>query len=320
MACHLAKSPFALLAVGLWILACPPSLAEDDDPNALNQQVNQLIEQGKYREAVPIAEKAFEIAKRSQGLESPASADALNNLGLIFKKIGDYAKAEPLYQEAFQILQKIHGPEHPDTASSLNNLAELYHDMGEYAKAEPLLQEALRICQKVFGLEHPNTTTSLNNLAGPYHSIGEYAKAELLLKEVLRTKEKVLGPEHPDTAACLENLALLEFDLGRIDEVTALARQASAVELTILSKIFSFTSEQQRLAYLDIFHPYGLFPFLKGTGPDLAAAVLRYKGVVLDSIVEDRLLAEASQGSKRLSLGRCPDYNCGLETRRGVTG
>ena len=51
------------------------------------------------------------------------------------------------------------------------------------------------------------------------------------------------------------------------------------------------------MAYLDIFHPYSLFPFLKGTETDLAAAVLRYKGVVLDSIVEDRLLAEASQGS-----------------------
>ena len=90
---------------------------------------------------------------------------------------------------------------------------------------------------------------------------------------------------------------MLEFNLGRIDEATALARQASAAQLTILSKIFSFTSEQQRLAYLDIFRPYSLFPFLKGTEADLAAAVLRYKGVVLDSIVEDRLLAEASHGS-----------------------
>jgi CHAT domain-containing protein len=52
------------------------------------------------------------------------------------------------------------------------------------------------------------------------------------------------------------------------------------------------------LAYLDIFHPYSLFAILKGTENDLATAVLRYKGVVLDSIVEDRLLADASQGSE----------------------
>jgi hypothetical protein len=70
----------------------------------------------------------------------------------------------------------------------------------------------------------------------------------------------------------------------------------------MLSKIFSFTSEQQRLAYLDIFHPYRLFPFLKGTEADFAAAILRYKGVVLDSIIEDRLLAEATDGSEDQKL------------------
>ena len=207
-----------LLALGLWILACPASSAEDDDPDALNQQVSQLIEQGKYREAIPIAERAVGVSKRALGPEHRETADALNNLGFLFQRIGDYAKAEPPYQEA------------------------------------------------------------------------------------LRIRRKVLGPEDPDTATCLDNLAYFEFDLGRIDEATAFARQGSATELTILSKIFSFTSEEQRLAYLDIFHPYSLFPFLKGTETDLAAAVLRYKGVVLDSIVEDRLLAEASQGTEDQKL------------------
>jgi tetratricopeptide (TPR) repeat protein len=204
-----AKSLFVLLALGLWNLACPTSLAEDDDPNGLNQ----LIEQGRYQEAIPIAERAVEVAKRVRGPEHPETADALQNLGLVFERIGDDAKAESLFQEA------------------------------------------------------------------------------------LRIRQKALGPEHPDTATGLTNLALLEFDLNQIDEATALARQASAAELTILSKIFSFTSEQQRLAYLNIFHPYNLFALLKGTETDLAQAALRYKGVVLDSIVEDRLLAEASQGS-----------------------
>src|ERR1700736_6441974 len=107
MARLLAKSPFVLLALGLWIFLCPASLAEDDDPNALNQQVSQLIEQWKYQEAIPIAEKALEVAKRVRGPEHPETASALNNLGFLFQKIGDY-------------------PDHPDTAASLNDLALLY--------------------------------------------------------------------------------------------------------------------------------------------------------------------------------------------------
>ena len=276
-----------------------------EHPNAatsLNNLASLYQGMGEYAKAEPLFQEALRIRKKVLGPEHPDTAESLNNLALLYQGMGEYAKAEPLFQEALQIVQKVLGKEHPDTAISLNNLAALYQAMGEYAKAEPLFQEALRIRQKILGPEHPETAISLNNLGALYWTMGEYAKAEPLYQEALRIRQKILAPWHPDTALSLDNLALLEFGLGRIDEATALARQASAAELTILSKVFSFTSEQQRLAYLDIFHPYSLFPFLKGTEADLANAVLRYKGVVLDSIVEDRLLAEASQGTEDQKL------------------
>ena len=269
---------------------------------SLNNLTGLYWAMGEYGKAELLLREALRILKKVLGPEHPETATSLNNLASLYKVMGEYAKAEPLYQEALRIRQKVLGPEHPDTAASLNDLAELYQAMGEYAKAEPLYQEALWICQKVLGPEHDYTAKSLGNLAVLYWRMGEYAKAEPLYQQALHILQTVLGPEHPDTATCLNNLALLEFDLGRIDEATALARQESAAELRTLSKIFSFTSEQQRLAYLTIFHPYNLFPFLKKTEADLAAAVLRYKGVVLDSIVEDRLLAEASQGSEDQKL------------------
>ena len=269
---------------------------------SLNNLAGLYWAMGEYAKAEPLLQEALRICQKVLGPEHRDTALSLNNLAALYRDMGEYAKAEPLYQEALRIHQKVLGPEHRDTAQTLNNLAELYWAMGEYAKAEPLYQEALRIRQKVLGSEHFQTAESLNNLGVLYWAMGEYAKAEPLFEEALQIWQKVLGPEHPDTAASLENLALLEFDLGRIDEASALARQVSAAELTILSKIFSFTSEQQRLAYLDIFHPYSLFPFLKGTETDLAKAVLRYKGVVLDSIVEDRLVAEASQRTEDQKL------------------
>jgi tetratricopeptide (TPR) repeat protein/CHAT domain-containing protein len=273
-----------------------------DTATTLNNLAMLYWVMGEYAKAEPLLQETFQIRQKVLGPEHPDTATSLNNLATLYAEMGNYSKAEPLFQEALQIWQKILGKEHPDTATSLNNLATLYDDMGEYTKAEPLFQEALRIRRKVLGPEHPYTAFSLNNLAALYDGMGNYAEAEPLLREALQMWQKVLGREHPYTAQSLNNLALLEFDLGRIDEATALARQASAAELTILSKIFSFTSEQQRLAYLDIFHPYNLFPILKGTETDLANAVLRYKGVVLDSIVEDRLLAEASQGTEDQKL------------------
>jgi tetratricopeptide (TPR) repeat protein len=88
-----AKLAFVLLALGLWILACPASWAEDNDANALNQQVKQLIEQGKYQEAIPIAKRALEVAKRARGSEHPETTAALNNLGLLFLTMGSFIQA-----------------------------------------------------------------------------------------------------------------------------------------------------------------------------------------------------------------------------------
>ena len=261
---------------------------------------------GDYAKAEPLLQEALRIRQKVLGSEHPGTAASLIDLAHLYWAMGvfqgeqgpvardNYAKAEPLYQEALRIRQKVLGSEHPDTALTLNNLAQVYLETGEYAKAELLFQEALRIDRKVRGEERPDTASILTGLATVYWEMGEYAKAEPLYQEALRTYQKVFGPEHPDTEIALDGLAYCEFYLGRIDDATTLARQASAAELTILSKIFSFTSEQQRLAYLDIFHPYYLFHFLEGTKTDLASAVLRYKGVVLDSIIEDRLLAEAS--------------------------
>jgi tetratricopeptide (TPR) repeat protein len=89
--------------------------------NALNQQVYQLIAQGKYQEAIPIAERAVELANRVYGPENLGMAQSLNNLALVYQDMGEYAKAETLYQETLRICQKLPGREHPDTATSLSS-------------------------------------------------------------------------------------------------------------------------------------------------------------------------------------------------------
>jgi CHAT domain-containing protein len=125
--------------------------------------------------------------------------------------------------------------------------------------------------------------------------MGEYAKAEPLLQQALRINQKNFGGEHPKTVLYLDNLGYVKFQLGRIEEAKDLAHLKAQAELALVSKVFSFTTEQQRLAYLNEFDPYDLFVLLNGSQIDLAAAVLRYKGAVLDSVIEDRLVAEASR-------------------------
>ena len=64
------------------------SLTKDDGLDAMNQQINQLIEKEKYQEAIPIAERAVAVAKRVWGSEQPETVHTLDNLGFLFQKIG----------------------------------------------------------------------------------------------------------------------------------------------------------------------------------------------------------------------------------------
>jgi tetratricopeptide (TPR) repeat protein len=263
----------------------------------LNNLALLYVDMGDYAKAEPLLQQALQITQKVLGNEHPETSTSLNNLAGLYVRTRDYAKAEPLLQNALRIRQKNLGNANVNTATSLNNLAGLYMATGDYAKAEPLLEQALQITQMALGNGHPDTATSLNNLAELYRATGDFAKAEPLLEQALQIYRQIFGKEHPTTVIGLTNLALLKFELGRIEEVKTLADQVSEAQLNVLSKIFSFTSEQQRLAYSAVFNPYSLFALLKGSEAQLTTAILRYKGLVLDSIIEDRLLAEAAKGS-----------------------
>ena len=263
------------------------------------QSLNNLgllyLDMGDYAKAELLLGEALKIRRKVLGPEDPDTATSLSNLAELYRAIGEYAQAEPLYKEALEIQEKVFGREHLNTATSLNNLAALYRDMGDYAKAEPLFKEALEISQKVFGREHPFTATGLHNLAELYATMGDYAKAELLYKEALEIYQNVLGQDHPLAVRNMESLAFAELDLGKTEEAKRLSQLAYVADLKVFSQILSFGSEDERLAYQRLVHPYTLFAALDQTDALLASAVLHYKGVVLDSIIEDRLVAETSK-------------------------
>src|SRR5439155_23396409 len=108
-------------------------------------------------------------------------------------------------------------------------------------------------------------------------------------------------PDHPETATALFNLALLKIDLGQAKDAIPLAIRARQAEEKYLANILSFTSEQQRLTFQKTTNPYRLFATL-GSAAELAQTVLRQKGVVLDSLLEDRLVAEASADPKQREI------------------
>jgi CHAT domain-containing protein/Tfp pilus assembly protein PilF len=265
---------------------------------ALNALGDLYRDMGDYSKAELLLQRAIAICEKAVGPEQVYTATGVNDLARVYEGMGAYDKAAPLFERTVKIYEKVLGPEHPYTATSINNLATAYQDMGEYSKAEALLKRAIAICTKSLGPEHPDTGRSINNLGVVYHKMGKYDEAEALFARALKIAKKRLGSDHPRTAISLERLALVKIALGKPAEAVALMKQARAAEESHLSNILSFTSEQQRLEFQKTLSPYDVAGTL-GEAPELAQAVLREKGIVLDSLLEDRLVAEASGDPKQ---------------------
>jgi len=256
---------------------------------------------GNYAKAEPLLQRALNICEKALGPNHPETATSLQNLAALYVHFHNYAKAEPLYQRALAIREKTLGPEHPRTGVVLDHIAYMYREMGDYAKAEGASRRALEIQEKSLGPDHPYLSSALNQLALSYRGLGDYTKAKPLYERALNICKKVLGPENPQTAATLNSLGFLDVAIGDLQGALRVAAQARRIREKNLSDILSFTSEQQRLAFQGEADPYDLLATIADPS-DLAEAVLRQKGIVLDSLLEDRLVAEASGDPKQREI------------------
>lgn len=195
----------------------------------LNAQAARLYQQGRFAEATKAALLALQQAERAGGLDHPAVATSLGNLGALHLAQGHYAEAESPLVRALAMTERVLGPNHRDTATCLNNLAGLYQAQGSYAKAEPLYLRALGIGERALGTNHPQTAKSLDSLATLYYALGRYHEAEPLLERALAILEYALGGDHRDTVKTQNHLAATRRAQGRFAKADPLYRRALTI-------------------------------------------------------------------------------------------
>jgi CHAT domain-containing protein/tetratricopeptide (TPR) repeat protein len=186
----------------------------EQEIHELNQQVEDLHDQGKYAEALELARQVCELARRELGDNHRHTATSLSWLGYLLHATGDLAAARRSYEQALEIRRRVLGEDHPDTATSLNNLGRLLKAVGDLAGARPNLEQALAISRRVRGEDHPYTAISLDNLGSLLQGMGNLAAARPYRERALEVFRRVLGEDHPDTATSLNNLGSLLQDKG----------------------------------------------------------------------------------------------------------
>jgi CHAT domain-containing protein/tetratricopeptide (TPR) repeat protein len=207
-----------------------------DEAAELNARVMQLWQAGKYREALPLAEKDVAIRREVFGENHPYYASSLLRLGAQHRRLGAYAAARSYCLQSLAIDRKVLGEEHPDTALSYFCLADILLAQGKFAEAEPLARKALAIRQNVLGEDHTDTAASYGNLASNLDAQGKYAEAEPLARKALAINRKVLGEEHHVTAIEYEAVASILDHQGKHAEAEPLCREALAIRRKVLGE------------------------------------------------------------------------------------
>ena len=294
--------------------------------NALTTKALICQTEGDYRSAMDLFQLAHRIATEDAGAHDRTTISILSHQTLLLQQMEDFEKALVVSEQVLQLVEATYGPNHPKLASSLASTAVSYERLGKREEAMPLLKRALAIREESLGPQN-EATVSLQVLLADFYSSAErfdeseelYRKAIAVWREngndtmealglsrlsallrktgrledclalesrALEIRLRMLGEAHPNTSSSLRKLAALNLEMGNRKEALSLARRAEEGRLATTTNIFSYTSARQRLQYQNTLHPHCLFASL-GSGPDIADSVLRYKGLVLDSQVED---------------------------------
>lgn len=203
--------------------------AELQEAERLEEQILKLYREGRYREAIPLAEHSLAIRKKVLGINHRDVATSFYNLAFLYQEQGNYATALPLFEQSLVIRERVLGANHPDVASTLNSLGRLYRTQGNYAQALLFYQRSLAIQEKILGTNHPDVASTLNNLGELYKSQGNYSQAVLFYQRGLAILEKNFGADHPKVATTLNNLAAVYHDQGNYAQALPLYQRSLAI-------------------------------------------------------------------------------------------
>lgn len=297
-----------LYQLSLWV-ACESFGGESLEAAQVRHNLGTLMLTIKDLEkAQKYLEQALATRRRLLGTTNPELAPTLINLATVHREAGRDEAAILLYKEALALGEKALGPNHPDLAYTLDLLSGVPRLAETPDQVRALILRAYEIRLKAFGPKAVQTAQSLHSLGLWSQRQGDLPSARQRFQESLAIFREQLGPLHFQTATVTRHLAEVDWEEGRPEQALKLARQEGKAVLANTEQIFSFGSERQRLAYAGQLKPYDLLASL-GAADEIATAVLRYKGAVLDSMMEDLGRARASDQ---------PEAQANLEALRQV--
>ena len=180
-----------------------------------------LDRQGKFRDAIRVAEMALDLSEKHEYLVGEARA--LNMMGMISWDHNDYENANQYLERCLQIATETN--ERRILLMVMQNLGNLKGSVGDYSAALDFYLEAVHFCREVG--DRPREGLGLSNLSWISGLLGDYPSARSYAQQALRITRQV-GDQIAE-AYSLMNLSSFAGQLG--DHEAALSYAQTALSL-----------------------------------------------------------------------------------------
>lgn len=214
---------FLLSILCCWFSGSAQSHAE------LEARMVELFNAGKFAEAIPVAIKVKEAAKREYSDSSRLYILSITNLAFIYEKTGNYPPTENLYAELATIYKQKFGADHPAYAVTLNDHANALYASGKKTEALPLYTQALSIQKKAYGVMHVEYWVIAKNLANTYYDLNDLTRAAVLFNECLAIAKNLKGEKSAEYLEALESASVVQLDIGDYKSARALYTEQAAL-------------------------------------------------------------------------------------------
>jgi CHAT domain-containing protein len=257
-----------------------------------------LSQLGFYDMALQAYQEAIQLNAKTSDQNASFYDGSFSGIAQVYESQGNFGEALGIYKK---ILDFQHGNLGRDSAASANTqraIATLHFKMGEHQKAIDLL---LPLVSSNFSNDQTGRVLTLNNLGMAYEGNSDFESAIKYLDQSLELGREINGPTHPITIQTLANIASLSAKMGNESRARSTAMQWVAALEDRRESVFNL-SEGERLLWVNQNFNFGI-PVTCLKPNQIADIILRWKGVVLDSILEDRAIyrrISTSEGGPKL--------------------
>ncbi len=248
--------------------------------------------------AVSHAEQRVAVNEKAYGKDHPSTVSARKELAVVYQSAGR--------KDLAQKINDTNAPAAPTTG--FDRMTEIcdegwkFYHKGDYVSAEKNFTQLYQQVIKELGPEHPAVATALIGLINTSEAKGDRAKVETIytrLGTFMRSHDKKLNSRVEGDS--YEALATIAEKLQKPDEAKVWAAKWYVSYAELLDGVLSAGTQEQRLDFTSKWQPYSLFTRLNDSRA-LATMVLRLKGVVMDSLLEERQQAIFSKDPKHRQL------------------